>query len=64
MPKNLSPSRVAVLQGARKAYEEAYRVSIMVSGANTPPTLDVKSLAERPPTTSDELRARYADGGS
>ncbi|CAN0196244.1 unnamed protein product [Scytosiphon promiscuus] len=52
------------IKGARKAYEEAYRVSIMVSGANTPPTLDVKSLAESPPTTSDELRARYAGGAA
>lgn len=31
----------------------------MVSGANTPPTLDLKSLSENPPTTADELRARY-----
>ncbi|CAM9795450.1 unnamed protein product, partial [Hapterophycus canaliculatus] len=52
------------IKGAREAYEKAYRVSIMVSGANTPPTLDVKSLAERPPTTSDELRARYAGGAA
>ncbi|CAM9776345.1 unnamed protein product [Pylaiella littoralis] len=47
------------IKGARDAYEEAYRVSVMVSGADTPPTLDVKSLAERPPTTANELRARY-----
>lgn len=51
-------------QGAREAYEGAYRVSTMVSGADTPPTLDVKSLAEHTPTSVHELRARYSGGGS
>lgn len=46
-------------QGARKAYEGAHKMSVMVSGANTPPTLDIKALADRPPTSADELRARY-----
>ena len=46
-------------KGARDAYKSAHRVSAMVSGVNTPPTLDLKSLSERPPTTVQELRARY-----
>ena len=55
---------VYTIQGAREAYESAYRVSIMVSGADTPPTLDVKSLAEHTPTSVHELRARYSGGTS
>ncbi|CAM9348795.1 unnamed protein product [Ectocarpus sp. 8 AP-2014] len=60
----LAQSRVVAgdIKGAREAYESAHRVSVMVSGANTIPTLDIKSLAERTPTSANELRARYSGG--
>eukprot|EP00903_Cladosiphon_okamuranus_P011596 g10906.t1 len=58
----LAQARVVAgnIKGAREAYESAHRVSVMVSGADTPPTLDVKSLAENTPTSVHELLARYS----
>lgn len=51
------------MQGARQAYEKAYKISVMVSGADTPPTLDIKALVEKVPTSANELRARYNSDG-
>lgn len=46
-------------QGAHEAFEKAYRASIMVSGAATRPTLEIKALVDSQPTSVHELRARY-----
>ncbi|CAM9520360.1 unnamed protein product [Choristocarpus tenellus] len=47
------------LEGAREAYWNAHRVSVLVSGADCPPTRDIKALAQSPPTTPEELLDRY-----
>ncbi|KAF0698542.1 Aste57867_10841 [Aphanomyces stellatus] len=47
------------IPGAVEAYETAYRISCVVSGATTPPTLALKALMENPPRNRHDLIARY-----
>lgn len=58
---SLAQARVVAgdVKGARQAYEKAYKISIMVSGAATQPTLDIKALMDKVPMSTAELRARY-----
>lgn len=59
LPQQPSDLRFLAPQGAHEAYERAYKVSVMVSGAETRPTLDIKGLVDHQPKSVDELRARY-----
>ncbi|ETV93371.1 hypothetical protein, variant [Aphanomyces invadans] len=47
------------IPGAVDAYGEAYRISCVVSGAQTPPTLALYQLMHNPPRNRSDLIARY-----
>ncbi|RHY25255.1 hypothetical protein DYB32_008432 [Aphanomyces invadans] len=52
-------AQVFHIPGAVDAYGEAYRISCVVSGAQTPPTLALYQLMHNPPRNRSDLIARY-----